>query len=111
MAADHKSKKDAGGDPLAAAFAALTSSLDRLDSAVDRHIEGSTAGRSVDEQVQRMAEDRSRLAQDLDESEARAQKLSGVNGEVSRRLVDVMETVRGVLDSDAASGPATKRGR
>lgn len=108
MATNEQPRKDAGDDPLAAAIASLTTSLDRLDNAVDRHIDASTTGRSADEQVQRMAEDRSRLAQELDESEARAQKLSGVNGEVSRRLVDVMETVRGVLDSEAATIP--KRG-
>ena len=53
-----------------------------------------------------MAEDRSRLAQELDEAVAKSQKLSSVNGEVSRRLVDVMETVRGVLDGNAGSGKA-----
>ncbi|MEM1318575.1 MAG: DUF4164 domain-containing protein, partial [Pseudomonadota bacterium] len=94
------------GDPLAAALAGLTSALDRLDSAVNRHIDASAAGRSPDEHVQRMAEDRARLARELDEAVAKSQTLSSVNSEVSRRLVDVMETVRGVLDADAASGKA-----
>ena len=84
----------------------LTSALDRLDGAVDRHIEANATGRNPDEQVQRMAEDRSRLARELDEAVAKSKTLSSVNGEVSRRLVDVMETVRCVLDSDAASGKA-----
>ena len=107
MAADDQSNKDAaGGDPMAAALAGLTSALARLDNAVDRHIEGTKVVRSADEQVQRMAEDRSRLAQELDEAVAKSQKLSSVNGEVSRRLVDVMETVRGVLDGNAGSGKA-----
>ena len=49
-------------------------------------------------EVQRMNADRSRLAQELDNSEARAERLEDANKEVSRRLVTAMETIRAVLD-------------
>ena len=39
-----------------------------------------------------------RLAQELDQSEFRANRLEEVNREVSRRLVTAMETIRAVLD-------------
>ncbi|MNC79465.1 hypothetical protein D3C75_1319500 [compost metagenome] len=52
----------------------------------------------AEEEVQRMNADRSRLAQELDQSEARAERLEAANREVSRRLVTAMETIRAVLD-------------
>jgi len=48
--------------------------------------------------VRRVNTDRSRLAQELDQSEFRANRLEEVNREVSRRLVTAMETIRAVLD-------------
>ena len=45
-----------------------------------------------------LAPDRSRLAQELDQAEFRANRLEEVNREVSRRLVTAMETIRAVLD-------------
>ena len=48
--------------------------------------------------MQRLNADRSRLAQELDTSEARAERLEEANKEVSRRLVTAMETIRAVLD-------------
>jgi len=48
--------------------------------------------------VRRTHADRSRLAQELDQSEFRANRLEEVNREVSRRLVTAMETIRAVLD-------------
>jgi hypothetical protein len=48
--------------------------------------------------VQRMNADRARLAQELDNSEARGERLEEANKEVSRRLVTAMETIRAVLD-------------
>ena len=49
-------------------------------------------------EVQRMNADRARLAQELDNSEARGERLEEANKEVSRRLVTAMETIRAVLD-------------
>jgi len=87
------------------ASAALANALNRLNNAMDGLEKAATASLNnrdkaydSDEQVQRMSEDRARLARSLDDAEARASALKDVNSEVSRRLVSAMETVRGVLD-------------
>ena len=89
------------GTGLAAALARLNNALDLLDNAVDASIESDGSRRSSSEEVQRMSEDRAKLAQELDSSENRANRLEETNREVSRRLVAAMETVRGVLDQPA----------
>ena len=89
------------GTGLAAALARLNKALDSLDNAVDASIESGSGNRSASEEVQRMSEDRAKLAQELDSSENRANRLEETNREVSRRLVAAMETVRGVLDQPA----------
>ncbi len=88
-------------NPMATALARLNNALDKLDNAVTASIESRSKVRSADEEVQRMADDRSKLARDLDASQARAQRLAETNSEVSRRLVGAMEIVRGVIDSRA----------
>lgn len=69
-----------------------------LEDAVERQIEVRENYRDAEEEVQRMNADRSKLAGELDSSEARAERLEDVNKEVSRRLVTAMETIRAVLD-------------
>jgi len=53
---------------------------------------------SADEEVQRMADDRAKLARELDSARSHSEKLKETNSEVSKRLVGAMEMVRGVLD-------------
>ncbi len=48
-------------------------------------------------EVQRMGADRARLADSLDGAKAKSQRLESANREVSRRLVDAMESIRAVL--------------
>ncbi len=83
------------------ALARLNEALDHLDDAVERSIESRHIVRSTEEEVQRLADDRAKLARDLDNCEARAVRLVDTNREVSRRLVGAMEIVRGVLDRSA----------
>lgn len=85
-------------DELVSALAKLNTALAGLDNAVDTAIESRSKVRSGDEEVQRMADDRARLARELDGAEAKASRLADTNSEVSRRLVGAMEMVRGVLD-------------
>jgi chromosome segregation ATPase len=66
----------------------LGKAISALEAAAERRIE----------EVQRLNADRSRLAQELDNSEARGERLANANHEVSRRLVTAMETIRAVLD-------------
>ncbi len=83
----------------------LREAISRLGKAIET-LEGAAAARfehelelaEVEAEVQRMNADRAKLAQELDSSEARAERLEDANKEVSRRLVTAMETIRAVLD-------------
>lgn len=76
----------------------LGRAIDTLENAVDSRVEKEGDFAEAEAEVQRMNADRARLAQELDKSEARAERLSEANREVSRRLVTAMETIRAVLD-------------
>jgi len=88
----------ATGSSLASVIARFDAALKALDDAVDSRIRNSPTDDEAAAEVQRMADDRSRLAQSLDAAEAKSERLATANGEVARRLVGAMETIRGVLD-------------
>lgn len=85
-------------NPLADAFSKLNSALDRLEKTVDARVEREAALGDAEAEVQRMGADRTRLAESLDMARERSQQLEHVNKEVSRRLVDAMESIRGVVE-------------
>ncbi|PLP59872.1 hypothetical protein CYK37_06700 [Mesorhizobium loti] len=76
----------------------LGKAIEGLEDAVAAKLESERDYSEAEAEVQRMNADRSRLAQELDNSEARAERLEDANKEVSRRLVTAMETIRAVLD-------------
>lgn len=76
----------------------LGKAIDTLENAVAARQEQEQDYSEAEAEVQRMNADRTRLAQELDNSEARAERLEEANKEVSRRLVTAMETIRAVLD-------------
>ncbi len=76
----------------------LGKAMDMLEQAATSRLEHESDYSEAEAEVQRMNSDRSRLAQELDISEARAERLQEANKEVSRRLVTAMETIRAVLD-------------
>lgn len=80
------------------ALSHLSDSVAALEKAVDFRIERELALSEAESEVQRMGADRSRLAESLDMSQERSNQLEHVNREVSRRLVDAMESIRNVLD-------------
>ena len=86
------------GNSVEAALGALRQAIAGLENAIDMRIEVQRENGEVESEVRRVHADRSRLAQDLDQSEFRANRLEEVNREVSRRLVTAMETIRAVLD-------------
>jgi len=79
-------------------IARLGRAIDALEHAAAARMEHEGDYTEAEAEVQRMNADRSRLAQELDNSEARAERLEDANKEVSRRLVTAMETIRAVLD-------------
>ena len=76
----------------------LAKALASLEDAVDARLEHEGDFAEAEEEVQRMNMDRRKLAQELDTSEGRAERLEAANKEVSRRLVAAMESIRTVLD-------------
>ncbi|MGG7516637.1 DUF4164 domain-containing protein [Allorhizobium undicola] len=85
-------------DRTEAALGALKQALAGLENAVDMRMDQQRASVEVEHEVRRVHADRARLAQELDQSQFRANRLEEVNREVSRRLVTAMETIRAVLD-------------
>ncbi|MHA7968167.1 DUF4164 domain-containing protein [Rhizobium terricola] len=86
------------GNSVEAALGALRQAVAGLENAIDMRIEAQRESGEVEGEVRRVHADRARLAQELDQSEFRANRLEEVNREVSRRLVTAMETIRAVLD-------------
>lgn len=76
----------------------LAEAVGTLENAVDARLEREQDFAGAQEEVQRMNSDRARLANLLDESEGRAERLADANREVSNRLVSAMETIRAVVD-------------
>ncbi len=87
-----------GDMTLKEALARLQRAADMLESATGARLEREQDFAETEAEVQRMNADRARLAQELDSSESRAERLEDANKEVSRRLVTAMETIRAVLD-------------
>jgi predicted nucleic acid-binding Zn-ribbon protein len=87
-----------GETTLKEVIARLGKAIEALENAVAARLEHERDYSESEAEVQRMNADRSRLAQELDNSEARAERLEDANKEVSRRLVTAMETIRAVLD-------------
>lgn len=79
-------------------IARLGKAIESLENAASARLEHEQDYSDSDAEVQRLNADRSRLAQELDNSEARGERLEDANKEVSRRLVTAMETIRAVLD-------------
>ncbi|MCD2183154.1 DUF4164 domain-containing protein [Rhizobium sp. GN54] len=88
----------AAGETIRAAVEELSKALTSLDNALDMRFDREREHGEIDGEVRRVNVDRSRLAQELDQAEFRANRLEEVNREVSRRLVTAMETIRAVLD-------------
>lgn len=89
-------------DQLNTALADLSAALERLETVIDDRLERQGTIDEVEDEVVRMRADRVRLAESLDESEARAGRLVDANAEVSNRLVGALESIRAVLDRHPA---------
>lgn len=88
----------AAGKTVKGAIEELRSAVSSLENAIDGRFDRERDRGEIEGEVRRVNVDRSRLAQELDQSQFRANRLEEVNREVSRRLVTAMETIRAVLD-------------
>jgi len=84
-------------DGYESASARLDRALGRLEASV-RSLNGRMrALNRIEADTQQLVRDRQRLSGELDKAAAKAKRLDDSAHEVSRRLVDAMETVREVL--------------
>ncbi|WP_275784928.1 DUF4164 domain-containing protein [Pararhizobium gei] len=88
----------AAGKTVREALEELRNAVGSLDNAIDGRFDRERDRSEIEGEVRKINTDRSRLAQELDQSQFRANRLEEVNREVSRRLVTAMETIRAVLD-------------
>jgi ABC-type transporter Mla subunit MlaD len=84
-------------ETLNAAQTRFERALSRLDGSVKNLSSRMRQLQRIEVDTQRLIHERSRLATELDKASARAKRLDDSAHEVSRRLVEAMETVREVL--------------
>jgi hypothetical protein len=89
LAESDDSTEDAGAR-FDRAIARLEASVRSLNGRVRAHAR-------IEADTQKLISERQKFAMELDKQSARAKRLDDSAHEVSRRLVDAMETVRGVL--------------
>jgi L-lactate utilization protein LutB len=81
----------------------LESALKGLEHAVEERLSLAVGADGLAEEVQMLTSDRARLAENLDQVQARAGKLETVNRDVTRRLDTAIETIRTVLAEEESA--------
>jgi hypothetical protein len=79
----------------------LEAALQALEIAIEQRLSRTVGAEGLADEVGMLTADRARLAEDLDQAQARAVKLENANRDVSRRLGAAVETIRGVLQAEA----------
>lgn len=82
---------------LIAAAARFDRALARLETSTRELVGRVQRQQRIEVDTQRLVHERARLATELDKTAARAKRLDDSAHDVSRRLVEAMETVRAVL--------------
>ena len=83
----------------------LEAALQGLDIAVQQRLAQTEGGEGMAAEVDMLAADRARLAESLDQSQARAAKLENLNRDASKRIGQAVEAIRAVLQSDDERQP------
>jgi L-lactate utilization protein LutB len=78
----------------------LALALDALEAAAERRGETDRSQQALTTQIHALGDDRARLASELDHATAQKRGLETANREVVRRIDEVIETIRGVLEHD-----------
>jgi hypothetical protein len=79
----------------------LAQALEALDAAAERRQEADRGEEALAGQLHVLGADRARLAAELDAASARSRTLTDANREVAQRIDAAIDTIRGVLASDA----------
>ena len=88
---------------LAAALRRLEGAVGVLEAASTRVLDARRTGAERDTEIALLGDDRARLAEELDLSNARTARLESTNRDVARRLDKAIETIKDVLGSDTPS--------
>jgi hypothetical protein len=83
--------------PLDDAMKRLDAALGLLEASVSRRLDAERRKGVLETELQLMQEDRSRLAEDLDEALTRLQRYEAATDDVSRRVQGAILAVRSVL--------------
>ena len=81
-----------------AATRRLMAALDALESAVEQRREADRDENELASRIQALGADRSRLADELDNSLVKTRKLERTNREIAEKLDSAIGTIRAVLD-------------
>lgn len=81
----------------------LEAALRSLEAAIEHRTARSVGAEGLADEVRMLTADRARLAESLDQAQARAARLENVNRDVSRRLGTAVDTIRSVLEPGAES--------
>ena len=84
---------------LGVALRRLEAAVGVLEAASARVLDTRRTGADRETEIALLADDRARLAEELDNSNARTTRLESTNREVARRLDTAIETIRDVLNS------------
>ncbi len=84
------------------AFKNLSAALDQLEAACERRLKADAERSNLEEELAVLQDDRTRLALELDDAQARSKSLELANGEVARRLAKASSTIRTILAQAAA---------
>lgn len=79
------------------AFKGLLAALDQLEAACERRRNADAERGNLEEELAVLQDDRTRLALELDDAQARAKSLELANGEVARRLARASASIRALL--------------
>jgi predicted nucleic acid-binding Zn-ribbon protein len=79
---------------------ALESAIGKLEAAIDRRDQRQSESSDMEAEIQTLSADRARLADNLDQANAKIESLEAVYKDASNRLVNAMETVSAVLQAD-----------
>lgn len=86
------------------AFKGLAAALDQLEAACERRLSAEAERGNLEEEFAILQDDRSRLARELDDAQARSKSLELASGEVARRLARASSTIKSML-AQAAREP------
>jgi hypothetical protein len=93
---------DTSAFDLEAATRRLMSALDSLESAVERRRDSDRDENELASRIQALGVDRSRLAQELDNSLVKTRRLERTNREIADKLDTAIGSIRTVLDGGEA---------